>query len=107
MIFLSLGGVATSAINGLGKSHQWRRPLAATHGIGLLLSLVGGFGLLARLGMPHDGLPGWIIAKLGIWVIFAALLGVMIRKPNLAKRLWLLIIILGGLAAFLAGYKPF
>lgn len=107
MVFLSLGGVATSAINGNGKNHAWRKPLAITHGIGLLLSLVGGFGLLARLGIVHNGLPGWVIAKLGIWFFFAAMAGVVVRKPNIAKPIWLLTIFLGAAAAYLAGAKPF
>jgi len=106
-IFLSLGGVATNAINGGGRGHAWRKPIAITHGIGLLFSLIGGFGLLARLGIVHGGLPGWVIAKLAIWFVFAGLIGVMIRKPNWAKLLWPVILVLGGLAAYLAGYKPF
>ena len=106
MVILALGGVATNAINGGGKTHSWRKPIAITHGIGLLLSLVGGFGLLARLGIVHGGLPGWAILKLFIWVLFAALIGLIPRKPQLAKPLWILIILLGAIAAYLAGSKP-
>lgn len=107
MVFLALGGVATNAINGGGKQHAWRKPIAITHGIGLLLSLVAGFGLLARLGIVHDGLPGWVVAKLGIWLAFAVMIGVLVRKPNAAKPLWVATIVLGALAAYLAGSKPF
>lgn len=107
MVFLALGGVATNAINGGQKNHSWRKPIAITHGIGLLLSLVGGFGLLARLGIVHGGLPGWVMAKLGIWILFAVLIGVVSRKPNWAKPVWPLIILLGATAAYLAGNKPF
>ena len=107
MVFLALGGVLTHAINGGTKSHSWRKPIAITHGIGLVLSLVGGFGLLARLGIVHGGLPGWVMAKLGIWVLFAALIGIVSRKPGYAKSIWPLIIILGATAAYLAGSKPF
>ncbi|WP_413289185.1 hypothetical protein [Bdellovibrio sp. HCB337] len=107
MVFLSLGGVAMNAINTAGASIAWKKPAAITHGIGLLLSLVGGFGLLARLGIVHGGLPGWAIAKLGIWVLFAAMIGVLLRKPNMAKPLWATMIVFGACAAYLAGYKPF
>ncbi len=107
MVFLALGGVATNAINEGSKNHSWRKPIAITHGIGLLLSLVGGFGLLARLGIIHSGLPGWVMAKLGIWVLFAVLIGVVSRKPGWAKLIWLLIIILGATAAYVAGSKSF
>jgi hypothetical protein len=105
MVFLALGGVATNAINGGTKNHSWRKPIAITHGVGLLLSLVGGFGLLARLGIVQGGLPGWVLAKLGIWVLFAVLIGVVSRRPQWAKPIWPLIIILGAIAAHLAGSK--
>jgi len=107
MVFLALGGVITNAINGGSTIHSWRKPIAATHGIGLVLSLLGGFGLLARLGIVHGGLPGWILAKLGIWILFAILIGVISRKPSWAKPIWPLIVILGATAAYLAGGKPF
>ncbi len=107
MVFLSLGGVAMHAINKGTKDHSWKKPVAITHGLGLLLSLVGGFGLLARLGVMHGTLPGWVLTKLGIWFTFAILIGVLIRKPSLAKPIWVLTILLGGVAAYLAGSKPF
>jgi len=107
MVFLALGGVTMHVINGGGKDHSWRRPVAITHGIGLLLALVGGFGLLARLGVKYGTLPGWVIAKLGIWLVFAVMVGVVVRKQSLAKPLWLLTLLLGGVAAYLAGSKPF
>ncbi len=107
MVFLSLGGVTLHVINGGEKDHAWRKPVAITHGVGLLLALVGGFGLLARLGVVHGGLPGWVLAKLGIWFVFAGMVGILIRKKSLAKPLWFMTILLGGLAAYLAGSKPF
>jgi hypothetical protein len=107
MVFLSLGGVTMHVINGGGKSHSWRKSAAITHGLGLVLVLIGGFGLLARLGIVQGGLPGWVIAKLVIWVTFGAMLSLIIRKKSLARPIWFVLLILGGTAAYLAGYKPF
>lgn len=107
MVFLSMGGVIMHAINGGGREHSWRKPVAITHGIGLLLALVGGFGLLARIGVMQGVLPGWVIAKLVIWLVFAILVGVTIRKKSLAKPFWIFTLILGVVAAYLAGSKPF
>jgi hypothetical protein len=107
MTFLSLGGITVNAINGGDKRHPSRKRVAITHGIGLVLALVGGFGLLARIGVSHGSIPGWAIGKLAIWFIFAIMIGVLIRKPNLAKPFWGLTIFLGGIAVYLAGYKPF
>lgn len=107
MVFLAIGGVAANAIAGRPREHLWRRPIAITHGVGMFLSLLGGFGLLARLGIVHGGLPGWVLAKLVIWGIFGALLAVALRKPVWGKAIWLIVILLGGAAAYLAGSKPF
>lgn len=107
MVIMALGGLAATAIGGKGKSTPWYRPMAITHGIGMLLSLVGGFGLLARLGIIHGMLPGWVLAKLGIWLILGGFMAVLIRKPKWAKALWPVIILLAGMAAYLAGSKPF
>lgn len=105
MIFLALGGAATNAINGGEKNHRWRVPIAITHGVGLVLSLVAGFGLLARLGIVHGGMPTWALVKLGIWAFFAAAIGILIRKPTSGKILWPITIVLGIAAAYLAGAK--
>jgi hypothetical protein len=107
MVFLAVGGLATHAINGGARVHSWKNPIAITHGIGLFLSLLGGFGLLARLGIVHGGLPGWAIAKLVIWGFFGALLFAIPIKPQWAKWTWPSVIFLGTLEAYLAGSKSF
>lgn len=107
MVIMSLGGVTIHVLNGGTRAYPWRKVVGITHGIGMLLSLVGGFGLLARLGIVHGGLPGWVLAKLGIWLILGGLIGVLMRKPKTASSIWFLIFILGGFAAYLANYKPF
>lgn len=107
MVFLAMGGAATHAINKGTKAHDWRKGIAITHGIGMFVSLLGGFGLMARLGIAHGGFPGWIWAKLLIWAIFGALIAVFLRKPTWSKGLWPAMILLGGLAAYFAGSKSF
>lgn len=107
MVLLSLGGALLWFGSGGARSHSWRKHIALTHGVGLLLALVGGFGLLARLGIVHGGLPGWIWAKLGIWLVLGATLAAAPRVPKIARPLWWIVLILGGAAAWLAGSKPF
>ncbi len=106
MVFLALGGVVTNAVVDGRKHVGWRRSIAITHGVGMLLSLVGGFGLLARLGLVQ-GLPGWVWVKLAIWLFLGLTIGVLARKPAWAKPLWVLVLLLGGVSAYLAGSKPF
>ncbi|MBX7208364.1 MAG: hypothetical protein K1X78_08650 [Verrucomicrobiaceae bacterium] len=80
------------------------RPGMKFHGIGLLLLLVAGFGMLAKLKLSYSA--PWVIAKMVIWL----LLGVL---PVLAKKrvlqpgvLVLLGIVLGLVAASLGYLKP-
>lgn len=96
-----------NAINGGGKSFKGRKFAAITHGVGMLLSLVGGFGLLARLGLAHVSLPGWAWAKLVIWLFFGGMLGVLMRKPSMAKEAWYAIFAVAAIAVYLVQFKPF
>lgn len=106
MLFLSLGGGMLYSINGGKKDHRWRIPSLVTHGLGMIFTLVGGFGLLARLGIVSE-MPSWVIIKLVIWLIFGAWVALIYRKPALMPILWWVILILGAVAAYLGGEKPF
>ena len=107
MLFLAFGGVITHAITGGTTATNARRgPAALTLSLGLALALVGGFGLLAKLGISWPW-PGWVLVKLGIWLLFAAVVGVATRSAGLGKGLWWVLLLLGALAAYLAGVKPF
>lgn len=106
-IWAALGGATLHAMNGGTKAtNPSRKLVAATHGIGLFLMLLGGFGMLARLGIT-SGLPGWIHAKLTLWLLVGALLAVPLRAPALAKPLWFAMPLVAGLGAWLALAKPF
>ncbi len=106
-VFLSLGGLTLRAMDRGDKGKSPARRLAGmTHGIALLLVLVSGFGLLARLGVEHDWLfPPWVWGKLAIWLILGLSVA-WIRKKDWHRALWWLLPVLGGLAAALALLKP-
>ena len=106
MVLMALGGLLLHRINGGTQHHPWRKPVAITHGVGMFLVLLGGFGMLARLGIFWPW-PGWITVKVMIWIVLGGLVTVIFRKPTLAKPLWWITIALGGLAALFAGTKPF
>ncbi len=105
-VLLSLGGMCLHVISGGTRDYAGRKWAAMYHGIGLLITLVGGFGLLAKLGLMQS-LPGWAIAKLIVWLILGGLPVMIYRKPKLAKLHWFLILAFGALNAWLALYKPF
>jgi hypothetical protein len=105
-LFLTFGALGASCALRLSpQPGATARKLAGMlHGIGLLLVLVAGFGMLARLGVP--GLPAWIWMKLGIWLLLGASAAVVQRNERLAAPLLVLLPLLGGLAAWIAVHKP-
>lgn len=77
-------------------------------GIASFLILVGGMGLLARIGYQHGqgAWPAWVQAKVGIWLVLA------VGTPVLAKRLtkhqsivWILGLVMAVIAAYSAVMK--
>lgn len=107
LVFSSVGGMALHAAQGGTRATMTSRGLVfGTHGIGLLLVFVSGFGMLAKLGMT-SGIPGWAVAKIGVWVVLGGVVALPLRWPALARPLWLAAPVLGGVAAWLALYKPF
>jgi uncharacterized membrane protein len=107
-VLVAVGSVALHAANGgLKVTSTTRRLVAITHGIGMFVILLGGFGLLARLGIQQGGgFPGWVWVKLGIWVLLGALIAVPYRWPAAARAIWLLVPVLGVIAGFFAIFKP-
>lgn len=78
-------------------------------GVFLVIILVSGMGLIAKIGISHgSGWPVWAYMKLTIWLIVGGA-GHMILKrfPHLAvKTFWVSVGFLT-LASYLANYKPF
>ncbi|MEQ1692860.1 MAG: hypothetical protein ABMA00_16330 [Gemmatimonas sp.] len=108
-LFMAIGGVAVHAANGGNTTTSTtRRSVGIAHGLGALLILVGGFGMLARLGVKHgEGFPGWLWAKVVIWIVLTALVIVPYRQPTLARPMLLVVPLLAGVAVYMALYKPF
>lgn len=75
------------------------------HGGSLVVILVSGFGLAARLGLV-GGLPNWVYAKLFVWFLFGAFI-VLIKRTNLGLKSTLLALVLAIVSAYIAGNKPF
>lgn len=105
----ALGGLTVHALNGGAKhENQARRLLISMHGAGALFVLVGGFGLLARIGFAHgSGFPGWLWVKLGVWAVVAGLVALPYRTPAITRPLLLVIPLLVMTATAMAVYKPF
>ena len=103
VVFLSLGGALVRSMS--GNSDQGLKKLTGiSNGVGMIIILVAGFGLIAKL---KTGFPAWVIVKMVLWGVFGVLLSVALRKPDLGKPLWFVIIALGAVAAWLGVAKPF
>ncbi len=105
LVTLALGGVTAHVINGGTKAtNTWRKGSMMTHGIGLLLLLVAGFGMLAKLGIKS--FPLWVVGKIVVWLVLGAAVAVVYRKPQMTKVVWIAIPLLVALATVLAVTKP-
>lgn len=104
-IYMALGGLFLHALNGGTKdSNSQRKPVAILHGVAMFLVLLGGFGMLARIGQhPHQI---WVLMKLGIWLLLGGLIAIPYRLPQLARPFWLALPLVGILAAWIAFEKP-
>lgn len=106
LVFSGLCGLLGTYNSGQTPSRGWRIGLAIVHGLGMALALVGGFGLLARLGII-TGWPGWVWVKLVIWFCLGGSIFFAKRKAHLRMNLIALWAMFGGTAAYMAIYKPF
>ena len=103
LLFLGMGGTLLGAY---AERDRAPKGTAVLHGVGLFVMLLGGFGMMARLGIDWPW-PGWLVAKLGVWLVIGAL-PVLVRRQVLPRGpAWLVAAGLGALAGWLAIYKPF
>lgn len=102
LLFQGLGAIM------LSRGQDGRAPRSATvlHGLGLLIMLIGGFGMLARLQIVEFPWPLWVFGKFGVWLLLGAL--PVLAKRGVVKGVAgvLLAAALAGLSAGLALYKP-
>jgi hypothetical protein len=106
-VFLGLGAVSAQAVaKATGSPSSGMRKLsAALHGSALLLILVSGFGMLARLALTWP-LPAWAWMKLLVWVFFGGALVAAKRSPKNWKFVWGALLVMGAWAAYLGIHKP-
>lgn len=105
-LYLALGAMIFHMMSGGSKKFPKKKFLMITHGVALFFILLAGFGLLARLSIVQMPWPLWVWLKLAVWLSLGGITTLIYRKPKIAATLWVITFVLGGLAAYLANYKP-
>jgi hypothetical protein len=105
-LFSGLVGLLTIKMSGGNLEGKAKSLVFSAHGVGLLLIIVSGFGLLARLGLARD-IPGWVFGKLAIWLILGGATAVIKKKGHIGWLLFIILILIFTAAAYLAILKPF
>lgn len=108
-LMVGLAGMAAHAATGRSKTdNPSYRSLQVLHGLGALIALTGGFGLLARIGAAQGmQFPGWVWAKILLWILLGALIALPYRKRTMARAILFALPLLGLLGGWLANFKPF
>lgn len=101
LILFAFGSLIFRAATGVDHPTFSKRRLSVAHGVGMLLSLVGGFGMLARLGITGGDWPSWVSTKFGIWLALGLMMAPVNRAPTRAATWWWLILLLVITASFL------
>ena len=96
-------GVAVVVIQ--GKDGPLRKQALMFHGIGLLLLLVSGFGMMAKLHLPYTS--GWVLLKVVIWLFFGSV--IVLAKNGVLKgqMAWVVCVVAGVIAAWAGLLTPF
>lgn len=96
LVFVGFGGLLSS--DGARKAMKW-------HGIGLVISLVSGFGMLAKMGIMGS-MPVWVWIKIALWLVLGFLPVLSKRRVLSAPVVVLIAMVVGAVLAYLGYMKP-
>ena len=107
-IFLVLTSIAMLAYRYFGEGlsdeefKKHKRFVMITHGLGLLLAMLGGMGMMKAQNTSAHGMPVWIVIKMVVWTIFAVAPVTFRFFPKKAKLIFFGYIFLAASAGWLA-----
>lgn len=82
------------------------KPYKIGYGIASFLVLLGGFGLMAKIGYGFAENP-WLTVKLLIWIVLAVLIPILVKRNKLPLNITVLVSVLLGLAVLMVYTRPF
>ena len=106
-LFMGLGGsilVFSALPQGMRLKLSARLLIGSSHGLGLLLILLGGFGMLAKKNIVAFPYPPWIWIKIVLWLLLALLLTFIKRGRQLVFLWWFAVIAIGFFAIYAVLY---
>lgn len=103
LLFTAFGAALARRLQGQNEKGGDDKLAAITHGIAMLMLLVGGFGAIAGLALEWEA---WLWIKLVLWVLMGGMLVLIRRLPGWAVGLWWLLPLLAAVAAYLGIAKP-
>ena len=106
LLFSGLISLLTLKVTSVAVEGSAKKFAFITHGVGLFLLLLSGFGLLARLGLAQQ-MPHWVYVKLLIWLVFGGVIALIKRKPTLGWSMYIPLLTIFMIAAYVAVTKPF
>ncbi len=105
LLFSGLVGLLTVKMSGGKVEGSTKSLVYASHGLGLVLLLVGGFGLVARLQLAQN-MPSWVYVKLAVWLFMGGAIGLVKRKGHIGWPIFLTLTFVFLIATYFAVMKP-
>ena len=107
LMILSLGAIASHRLQGGTKENfKNRKFFGMLHGIGLLVSLVAGFGLMAKMGYSFTK-DMWVYWKLFAWLIVGMYPVVFYKQKQSSKLPYFGLLALLLITVYVVEFKPF
>ena len=102
-IIVFFGCVGGSILGGRYEKHE-----KIVLGLASFLILLGGMGLMARIGIEHGSVwPAWLIVKAVIWLTLSALAPILAKRLGKSIFVFYVFVILASLATYMAVNQPF
>jgi hypothetical protein len=106
LILFAFGSLIFRANTGAESNDFSKRWLSVAHGLGMLISVIGGFGMLSRLGIDGQDWPWWVTVKFMIWLVLGFMMTPVNRAGHRAKIWWWLIFLLAMVASYIGLNHP-
>lgn len=107
ILFYGVGGLVTHLLQGGSKeSLQCRKCIGIHHGVALVMILVSGFGMMARMHYSF-GDNKWLFVKIACWLIMGGFTALAYKRIIPTNWLWWVGLSIAGTAVTMVVFKPF